>query len=278
MKIQEAIDRIYKWHEPFEEHEGGRDKVLCGNPDQELTGIVVTVIATYDVIKEAIKLGYNLIISHESIFFGGRIDTNLEQNSVYVEKKKLIEDNNIVVVRDHDRMHGNGLPFFPERKRNDYIFYGICKELGWDDYVIGDKMKPLWYKIPETTARDLADLFIDKFGLTGMRVVGNMDAKVSTVWFCEHVNGDKRDGKAVENAQKADAIIPFEICDYTLTQYVVDAAQMGMDKVILEMGHINTEELGMQYCLEWLPEAVGDDVPLKFVQSGDLFRYVKKED
>lgn len=277
MKIREAVERIYRWHEPFVEHEGGRDKILCGDPEQECTGIAVTVCATYDVLRRAVAQGANLIISHESIFFGGRIDTDgLEVNEAYQAKKRFIEENHVVVMRDHDRMHGNGRPFFPERKRNDYIFYGICRELGWEKYVVGDKMKPLLYHIPETTGRKLAALLMEKFDLKGLRVVGNPDAKVSTVWFCEHVQGGKNDGEKVARGRQADAIIPFEICDFTLTQYVNDAAAMGENKVLLEMGHFNCEELGMKYSLKWLPEALGEDVPTVFLPAGDLFDYIKR--
>ncbi len=277
MIIQEVIDRICKWHEPFTDHEGGRDKVLCGNPEQECTGIVVTVCATYEVVKQAAALGANLIISHESIFFGGRIGQDgLEDNEVYERKHGMIEDSCIVVWRDHDRMHGNGKPFFPERQRNDYIFYGICKELGWEDYVADDPMKPLLYHIPETTAGELSALLMDKFGLNGLRIVGNRSAKIKTVWFSEHVQGGKEDGAKIHKGLQADAIIPLEICDFTLTQFVRDAAAMGQDKVMLEMGHFNCEELGMKYCLKWLPEAIGESVPITFIPAGDTFEYITK--
>lgn len=277
MKIQEVIDRICKWHEPFVDREGGRDRVLCGDPEQECTGIAVTVCATYEVIQKAASQGANFIITHESIFFGSRIDQDgLEENEVYQSKRKLIEDSGIVIWRDHDRMHGNGRPFYPERKRNDYIFYGICKELGWDDYVADDPMKPLLYHIPETTAAELSELFMDKFGLKGLRIVGNRDAKIKTVWFAEHVQGGKNDGEKVAQGLQADAIIPFEICDFTLTQFVRDAAAMGQNKVMLEMGHFNCEELGMKYCLQWLPEAIGDSIPLTFIPAGDTFEYIAR--
>ena len=277
MKIQEAIDRICKWHEPFVEHENGRDKVLCGNTDQECTGIGVTVCATYDVIRKAVEQNINFIITHESIFFGGRIDTDgLEENAVYQEKRRLIEENNIVIWRDHDRLHGNGRPFHPERKRNDYIFYGICQELGWEDYIVDDPMKPTLYKIPQMSAGAFADLLMDRFGLEGLRIVGDLETPVSIVWFSEHTMGNKNDGVAVRKAQSADAIIPFEICDYTLTQYVRDAAAMGKKKVLLEMGHFNCEELGMQHCLKWLPEALGTDVSIRFLKAGDQFGYVTR--
>lgn len=277
MKIQEAIDRICRWHEPFVEHEGGRDKILCGDPEQECTGIAVTVCATYDVIRRAIEQNINFIITHESIFFGGQIDgSKLGENEAYLEKRRLLEEYNIVIWRDHDRMHGNGKPFFPERKRNDYIFYGICQELGWEPYIVGDSMKPLRYHIPATSGRKLADFLMEKFDLTGLRIVGNLDSTVSDVWFCEHVQGGKFDGDKVDQGRSADAIISFEICDYTLTQYVNDAAAMGQNKVLLEMGHFNCEELGMKYCLQWLPEALGEPVPLIFLQAGDLFGYLRR--
>ncbi|MDO4198406.1 MAG: Nif3-like dinuclear metal center hexameric protein [Erysipelotrichaceae bacterium] len=278
MKIQKIIDDICAWHEPFEEPKNGnsRDKILAGNSDQECTGIVITVCATMGVLKEAVRQGKNMIISHESIFASlvpGSED--FENNDVVKEKLAYIEENNLCIWRDHDRMHGNGLPFYPVRKRNDYIFYGIMKELGWDDYVTSGKFKPLWYKIPATTGRELAKEIMEKFNLSGLRVVGNLDAKVETVFFAEHVQG-RKDEQKVMDAMNADAILPFEICDYTLTQYVNDAAMLGKDKVILEMGHFNFEELGMKYMSEWLKEIVKDEVPIAFVQAGDLFQYIQR--
>lgn len=275
MKIQEVIDQICKWHEPFEEHGPGRDKVLAGNPDQECTGIVITCCATYDVLKKAKELGANFIVSHESIFYGSQLDVEvLKKNEVYNSKKQFIDDNGLVVWRDHDRMHGNGLPFQTVRHNPDYIFYGICKELGWEEYVVGDKKKPLWYKIPTVSARELANQLMEKFNLKGLRVVGNLDAEVSTVWFCEHINGGKFDGDKVKNGIDADVMIPLEICDYTLTQYVNDAVSMGKSKVILEMGHFNCEELGMKYMTEWIKEALSEEIKVDFVQCGDFFEYI----
>ena len=39
MKIQEIIDKLKDWHEPFiESPRGTRDQILTGDPDQECTG------------------------------------------------------------------------------------------------------------------------------------------------------------------------------------------------------------------------------------------------
>ena len=220
-------------------------------------------------------MGCNLIVSHESIAYGAKGE-EAEVNDVLHHKMSYIEKNGLCVWRDHDRIHGNELPFHAERKRNDYIFYGLMKELGWEDYVIGDHMKPLWYRIPKTNARQLAENLMEKFNLNGLRIVGNLNAEVETVWFCEHVQGGKMDKGKLDGGLKADVMIPFEICDFTLTQYVFDAAELKQNKVLIEMGHFNAEELGMKYMCEWMKDIV-TDLPVHFVQSGDFFQYIRRQ-
>lgn len=282
MLISEIIAKVKQYHQPYQERENTRDKVLAGNPDQECTGIVVTVCATYEVLEKAKALGCNLIISHESIFFGGRIPKkDIENNEVYLAKEKYINDNNLCIWRDHDHMHNSGGFFggkYILRKQNDFIFWGIMKELGWQEYILDDPMKPTLYKIPETTAKELAQCLMKKFNLNGLRVVGNPEAKVSKVFFTEHVNGNEKDAEIITKATEFDAMIPLEICDYTLTQYVRDAGYLGKDKVILEMGHFNCEEIGMKYMKEWLPKALGtEDIDIHYVQAGDTFTYLLNE-
>jgi len=275
MKISEIIEKIEKWHEPFEKKEGmpGRDGILCGNPDTECTGIAVTVVADFDVLVRAKEKGLNLIITHESIFYGEKD----RYPAVYQEKKRFIEENGIVVYRDHDRMHGNGIPFFPVRKTNDYIFYGIMKELGWEKYQEKDPMKPVCYEIPEVKARDLARQLMETFDVTGMRVVGNLDATIRKVCFIEHVTGGKGDLGKLPLAEEYDALIPLEICDYTVAAYVKDESYLHHNKVIFEMGHFNVEQLGMKYMLKWLPEAIGsDELRIEFVPAKDSFQYIER--
>ena len=160
--------------------------------------------------------------------------------------------------------------------KTDYIFYGIMKELGWEEYVTGETTKPLTYVIPPVTATELAETLMEKFDLTGARIVGDPDAVVSKVFFCEHINGSPMSGdeKKIVKAADYDVIIPLEIVDWTLSEYVRDSCQLGRPRVLLEMGHFNFEELGMRYMTEWIPEIVGPDVPVHYIQSGDGFQYL----
>lgn len=277
MQIQEILSRLEQWHQPFV-REKTRDTVKCGDPGQECTGIAVSVYGSAEVIQKAARQGCNLLISHESIFFGDEFDPKGFLNNKALEQKQaLLKQTGMVVYRDHDRIHGmGGGPHQETRVRNDYIFYGIMKELGWENWVQGDPMKPLWYKIPETTVRQLADFLMEKMNLNGIRVVGDLEADVSTVFFAEHCMGHGDQDK-INQAVRADVIIPLEICDWTVSAYVRDAVTFGEHKAILEMGHFNTEELGMKYMMDWLPEAIGtSDIPMVYIPSGDAFQYVTR--
>jgi hypothetical protein len=45
------------------------DVFKAGDPEQPVTGIATTFLATYDVIDRAAQLGANLIIAHEPVFY-----------------------------------------------------------------------------------------------------------------------------------------------------------------------------------------------------------------
>lgn len=283
MKITDIIQKLKQYHAPVDE-DHTTDVVKFGNPDQECTGVITTVCATVEVIRKAAAAGANLIIVHEPLFYSDQDDQEwLKGNPVYEEKSKLLTEAGIVVWRDHDRLHG-GSPARNNRKYMDLVFYGIMKELGWEKYCVGFDKKPLLYQVPETTAGALAAELTAKLGLSGALIVGNPDARIQKVFFCEHVTGMNRGGRdadreAILEIENGDfnAMIPFEIIDWTLSAYVRDAAQLGSDKVIIEMGHFNTEEIAMKYMAKWLPELLDFSVPVQFIQAGDSFTYFMAE-
>ena len=159
----------------------------------------------------------------------------------------------------------------------DHIYYGIMKELGWEAYVQGEQTKPIWFRIPQTTVQELCNILVNKFHLCGARIVGDPNGKVETVFICEHVQGRSHDYEVIAKAKEADVMIPLEIVDWTLTEYVRDACQLGINKAIIEMGHFNTEELGMEYMAKQLAKALEEEVPVRFIQSGDTYHYFVKE-
>jgi len=273
VKISEIIEKIIAYHPPMDTTRTC-DVIKYGNPDKECTGIVVTCFASADVIRKTVELGANFMICHEPVFYNHEDETEwLQDNKVFLAKKKLLDETGVVIWRDHDRIHAG--PSNNNRPHMDGIFYGIMQELGWESYLENYPNKPLLYKLPETTVRELARELIDKLHLNGMRIVGDMDAKVSKVLICQHVFGH-RDNEIIEqtDTDNIDVLIPLEIVDWTLSEYVRDSDQLGQPRAILAMGHFNFEEPGMKYMTKWLPEVIGNDVPVHYVQSGDGFQYI----
>uniref|UniRef100_A0A7V3YMQ3 NGG1p interacting factor NIF3 n=1 Tax=Candidatus Caldatribacterium californiense TaxID=1454726 RepID=A0A7V3YMQ3_9BACT len=129
------------------------DRLIAGSYDTEVAGIVVTFMATVDVIRKAVELGANLIIIHEPTFYTGGDATDwLKNDPVYLEKKKLIEPHGMAIWRYHDSMH---------MVQPDGIYAGLWKEIDWEKYLVS-KDNPWICEIPETTLADLARLFREK--------------------------------------------------------------------------------------------------------------------
>ena len=254
-----------------------RDKILFGNPNVECTGIVTTIYASVDVIKKAHELGANLIIAHEALLWnhGDHSDWLEEsQNKTYLAKKKLMEDYGIVVWRFHDYIH-SGIKYGDGYI--DGIFYGLAQELGWQNALCNqDLSDAVYYECKQTTAREVGKQLIETFNLNGLKCVGNLDAKVNKILVCGHVMEGSNSNDLIKKVDKEDInlLIPLELIDFTLTEYVKDSAQLGIDRCILVPGHFNIEEPGMKYMEKWLDKALPEKIPFKYVQAGDMYEFM----
>jgi putative NIF3 family GTP cyclohydrolase 1 type 2 len=66
--IQNVIDLIIA-SVPGAPLEDSVDVFKCGDPAQKVTGIVTTFTANMHVLRKAVDLGANLIITHEPTFY-----------------------------------------------------------------------------------------------------------------------------------------------------------------------------------------------------------------
>ncbi len=279
MLISQIIQKLKEYHKGYGtiDEATTRDKILFGNPDQECTGIVISCWASVDVIKEAIARNANLIICHEALFWnhGDHQEWLQEaQNPTYLEKKKLLEEHGIVVWRDHDYIH-SGIPV--DGKWVDGIFYGLAKELGWLDRMLDQEpMGTTVFDLSDMTVKEAAAHMVDKMNLNGLKILGNPDENAGIARVQFHVLGDAND--MINEAERLDTnlLICMELIDFTLAEYVRDSAQLGRKRTALTAGHFNTEEPGMKYCLEYFPQVIGEDIPMTFVQSGDMYHYLTK--
>ena len=265
MKIQQVIDRILAYHPALPAGQPTCDGFKSGNPNAECTGIAVSVQASVQVIREAAKLGANLLIVHEPTFYSHMDPTDwLEGDPVFEQKKELLEQTGIAVWRDHDHIHAH---------RPDGIMTGIAAELGWTDYLEEDRGFRSNFLLPETTPRAIAQAMKEKLGLNAVRVIGNLDGPVSRVGMVGHIIGQEQEITRRIREENIHVAIALEALDWTTNSYIRDAGQLGMSKALILGGHLNTEELGMKWAVNWIGELV-PELPVTFVPSADLYQYV----
>jgi Uncharacterized conserved protein len=268
--VQEVIDRILLDMCGGPRFETTCDIMTVGSPDNEVTGVATTFMATFDVIREAVRQGKNFIITHEPTWFTGMDETEWCANdSVYLAKRKYLEEHGLTVWRLHDHLHmGSAV---------DYIYEGLMEELGWKEYLRPDEPSPWVYEIPETTVRDLADFFKRKLDMDTIQLIGDPDMPVRRVGIL--VGGGSL-GLGVEampmqvmERDRLDLMVAGDIYEWTLPAYINDAYQMGFRKAMLTLGHERTEESGMKYMAGWLRERFRD-FPIDFIDAKEPFRYL----
>lgn len=99
------------------------DVIKEGDPATPVKGIVTCMFPTMEVLKKAVENKCNLVIAHEPLYYNHLDQTEkLQQDSVYLKKKKFILDNGLVVWRFHDYIHS---------MEPDAIMTGMIAKLGW---------------------------------------------------------------------------------------------------------------------------------------------------
>ena len=290
MTIQEILNRVSEYHPDLGEHYNGCDGIKQGDSLQECTGIVSALVPTIEVIRKTIELKANLLYIHEPTSYltpdwpEWKADYEC---STYNEKLKLIKENKIVVVRDHDHMHAHN---------PDSIFTGVLKYLGWDKYLAGEQKIPFGYVICFPEGRKLRDInqeLIEKIGMRGLRFIGNEEAEFRKIAFTGHLFPDafipqhfNEDGswsdystEIIREMEKdgIECIIPGEIVEWTVLSYIRDGISLGKKLACINPGHFNWEELGAKYAKDWMTELTENNVPVFYVPTGDIWNYQIKK-
>ena len=278
MKISEIIAKIKdnskgEWMGNKIDPKTTRDQILYGDPDQECTGVVVTLFASADVIRRARELGANFIIVHEALFWNHGDHTDwLIYNRTYKEKIKLLGD--MCVWRDHDYIH-SGINMNGEYR--DGIFVGLMKELEWEDYLVSSYEMPRQFRIPKTSVRQLSEHLMDKIGLSGIKYMGDVEGTAENIYITSHIIGpvDNKETSFIEE-NDIDTVLAMEITDFTVSEYIRDSAMLGLNKRVLACGHFNLEEPGMKFFAEYLKDLFGSEFRIDFVKSGEAFSFISR--
>jgi len=234
--------------------EGGRDTFKAGKPDTPVRGIATSGMSTFGVLRRAAAAGKNMVITHEPTFYNDRdVTTTLQSDPVYLAKQRFVAEHDLVVWRFHDHAH---------LMRPDPLVAGSARALGWTPYA--SPSEPRIYVLPETTLGALAAAVARTLNDRGIRIVGDPAMTVSRV-----VLGPGYGIPALTPA--VDVSVGGEISESGgNTEYAIDAAAAGKPKGMIMLGHLMSEDHGMQEVAEWLRSFLSD-VPVLFVPAGEPF-------
>jgi putative NIF3 family GTP cyclohydrolase 1 type 2 len=237
------------------------DTFKAGNPDEPVTGIAVTMMATLDVLERAARSGNNLVITHEPTFYNHLDSTGQlekQNDTVLAAKQKFIEDHHLFVWRFHDHWHA---------RTPDGILVGMTHALGWEKFQNPSDQR--LFELPKTTLSDLAKAVKQKLNLRALRVVGDPQLKVTKVGFLPGAAGSDRQIEMLER-DEVEALLIGETPEWETVEYVADAVTEHKRKALVIIGHIPSEQAGMEECARWLKTFV-TDVPVTFVPAAEPF-------
>jgi putative NIF3 family GTP cyclohydrolase 1 type 2 len=236
------------------------DTFKAGNPDAPVTGIAVTMMATLDVLQRAAANGQNLVITHEPTFYNHQDvpDSMMESDPVWKEKREFIEKHGMVVWRFHDHWH---------RRKPDGILAGMVHAMGWEKFQ--QEENPYLFITPERTLEGLAAEVAKKLGSPVVRVVGEPGMKVTRIAFSPGSAGFVRETHALE-MDNVEVLLVGETREWETVEYAADAVTEGKRKALIVIGHVPSEQAGMEECARWLKTFLRD-VPIEFVPAKQPF-------
>lgn len=260
--IQDVMEKLT---DPLSRKKNTVDTLLFGKPETEVKGIATTFVATHQVIRQAVDLGVNLLISHEGIFYSHVYKTDgLAGDSVYEEKRRLIEDSGIAVFRFHDHWH---------LLRPDGIMLGLIQALGWQTYV--EKHHPSFtiLNLPLIGSEQLARSVKKKLDLPFLRVIGDLSATCNRVGVFVGYRGSGDSVIPIFQNEDIDLAIVGEGPEWETPEYVRDAVHQGKSKALFVLGHAESEEPGMRYLAELIKNKL-PQIPVHFIPERPVYQII----
>ena len=239
------------------------DTFKSGNPDDVVTGVVVSMFANMETLRQAVAKNCNLIIVHEPTFYNHLDKTDmLENNPVYLKKLEYIQKHKLIIFRFHDHWH---------RTVPDGIYVGMINKLGWKANQTDNSMK--YFKFDEQTVGGFAQKLQEKLKGSQLRIVGDLSMRFTNVALAVGAPGSQSHIKLL-SGEFTELLVAGEAQEWETYQYVLDASMLGMKKAAIFTGHIPSEEAGMEYCTQWMKTFI-KEIPVIYLENGSAYQPVQ---
>ena len=258
LTVGQVVERIQKnlgvpWRTPTV------DTLKAGTPDTPVQGIATTMMATFDVLQRAAKAGRNFVITHEPTFYNHEDTTTaFSADPVYAAKRAFLETHGMAVLRFHDNWHA---------RRPDGIRTGMLQILGWERFRTDESPQVL--VMPETSLEALAGDARKRLQARTVRVIGAPQMKVRRVAINPGY-ADLQGAMRTLARPDIDVLVIGEAREWEGIAYVQDSIAAGKPKGLIVLGHVISEENGMNECARWLKTFI-TEVPVEFIAAGEPF-------
>jgi putative NIF3 family GTP cyclohydrolase 1 type 2 len=104
-------------------------------------------------------------------------------------------------------------------------------------------------------------------------MVANPEMKVTKVGLSPGAGGTEGHLRKLRR-DDVEVLAIGEVPEWETIEYVADAVAEGKKKALILLGHIPSEQPGMEYCAEWLKTFVSE-VPVEFIPTREPFLLAK---
>ncbi len=227
---------------PWLDRENTVDTIKAGDPSRDIKTVAVGWMSTIYDLREAVRLGCELFITHEPTFWEHAAPEQKNRNTPEgAAKVKLLEESGLVVLRCHDVWDA-----WPEIGIRD----GWAAGLGLTEVTaLSDDKWTAVYQIRETTLRDFAEHVLSKvkpIGQDSVQVMGDPDMRISRP--CLGVGCYTPKIELIKRG--ADCFIGTFDGDWDYWQTRERLVECGVGVISVEHG--TTENWGMRNCADYV--------------------------
>lgn len=232
------------------------DGFRAGDADGEVRGIVVAARASTPVLKQAIALGANLIITRQA-FLGDSQDRPVAKpEPALAEKLALIESAGLTVLRLQDCRTGPVGRSIAEALPRAI---GLAKPQARIELASG-----LIYRTAPTRTLELIRKIRHALGTSTVRLIGDPALAVRGIAFATETNRPNALNPLLARPE-VNLLVAGEVHETETAAYVQDAIALGLPKALLLTGSIALEEPAAQTLTNWLTAML--DLRVTYVPS-----------
>lgn len=213
--------------------------LLVGRPDKEVKSVYVCLDATDEALEEAISLGVDMVISHHPMIFKGikqvRGDHFIGRRIMKLLQKDMC----------YFAMHTNfDIMGMADAAADDLkLRHRQVLETTYEDDISTEGFGRFG-KLPQImTLRECAEYVKEAFGISKVRVFGDLDMEVEMAAVCPGSGGSMIDAAL---ALKADVYITGDIDHHE----GIDSVARGL--AVIDAGHYGIEKIFVPYMREYL--------------------------